>query len=123
MLEHLVLDELQTDSAPVEIDGETVLALEATGLVSVAPAHGGLWRILPCGPVGAVQVGDLLVEVKPKAKVGLSRLLFLLGYARDPGFRADDVTELEDADLFRPWLSRWPGRSWPHLAAVCSTDT
>ena len=100
MLRHLVLDELQTDSVPVELDDETVASLGLTGLVSVLPAHGGLWKILPCGPVGAVQVGDLLVEVKPKAKVGLGRLLFLLGYARDPGFRPEDVAGLEDSDLF-----------------------
>jgi 5-methylcytosine-specific restriction enzyme subunit McrC len=96
----LVLDELQTDSVPVELDDETVASLSLTGLVSVLPAHGGLWKILPCGRVGAVQVGDLLVEVKPKTKVGLDRLLFLLGYARDPGFRPDDVAGLEDTDLF-----------------------
>lgn len=100
MLNHLVLDELQTDAEPVELDADTVASLGWTGLVSVMPAHGGMWRILPCGPVGAVQVGELLVEVKPKAKVGLSRLLFMLGYAKDPGFRPEDVAGLEDADLF-----------------------
>lgn len=100
MLKHLVLDELQKDSVPVELDDETVASLGLTGLVSVLPAYGGLWKILPCGPVGAVQVGDLLVEVKPKAKVGLDRLLFLLGYARDPGFRPEDLAGLEDSDLF-----------------------
>ncbi|MBG0738547.1 restriction endonuclease [Paeniglutamicibacter antarcticus] len=100
MLRHLVLDELQSDSVTVELDEETMASLRDTGLVSVAPARGGRWVILPCGPVGAVQVGELLVEVKPKAKVGLSRLLFLLGYARNPGFRPDDVTGLEDKDLF-----------------------
>lgn len=100
MLRHLVLDELQSDAAHLELDEETAVSLRDTGLVSVAPAHGGLWLILPCGPVGAVQVDELLVEVKPKAKVGLSRLLFLLGYARNPGFRPDDVAGLEDKDLF-----------------------
>jgi len=100
MLKHLVLDELQTDAEPVELDAETVASLGLTGLVSVMPARGGAWKILPCGPVGAVQVGELLVEVKPKAKVGLSRLLFLLGYAKDPGFRPEDVEGLEDNDLF-----------------------
>lgn len=100
MLRHLVLDELQTDSVPVELDDETVSSLSSSGLVSVLPVYGGLWKILPCGPVGAVQVGDLLVEVKPKAKVGLGRLLFLLGYARDQGFRPEDVAGLEDSDLF-----------------------
>lgn len=100
MLKHLVLDELQADAEPVELDAESVASLGLTGLVSVMPAHGGMWKILPCGPVGAVQIGGLLVEVKPKAKVGLSRLLFLLGYAKDPGFRPGDVAGLDDTDLF-----------------------
>jgi 5-methylcytosine-specific restriction enzyme subunit McrC len=32
--------------------------------------------------VGAARIGDLQVQVTPKEKVGLSRLLFLLGYSR-----------------------------------------
>ncbi|WP_364308204.1 McrC family protein [Paenarthrobacter nitroguajacolicus] len=47
-----------------------------------------------------MQIDDLLVRVKPKEKVGLSRLLFLLGYAADPGFRPEDVAGVEDDDLF-----------------------
>lgn len=43
----------------------------------------------PAGKVGAVQCGDLLVEVRPEGKVGLDRMLFLLGYAAGPGFRAE----------------------------------
>ncbi|WP_231716170.1 McrC family protein [Arthrobacter zhangbolii] len=38
--------------------------------------------------------------VRPKEKVGLSRLLFLLGYATNPGFRPEDVAGIEDTDLF-----------------------
>jgi len=38
--------------------------------------------------------------VNPKEKVDLSRLLFLLGYAADPGFSPDNVTAEEDEDLF-----------------------
>lgn len=100
MLQSIVLDELQTSSEPVELDQEVAATLRDTGLVSVSPAHGGRWTVLPSGTVGAVQVGNLLVEVKPKEKVGLSRLLFLLGYATNPGFRPEDVAGVEDTDLF-----------------------
>ncbi|MFJ6300188.1 restriction endonuclease [Arthrobacter sp. KFRI-F3372] len=96
----IVLDELQTVAEPVELEQEVAATLRDTGLVSVLPAHGGLWTVLPAGRVGAVQIGDLLVRVKPKEKLGLSRLLFLLGYAINPGFRPDDVTGEEDDDLF-----------------------
>lgn len=100
MLESIVLDELQSSAEPVDLDPEVAATLRDTGLVTVLPAHGGLWTVLPAGNVGAVQVGQLLVEVKPKQKVGLSRLMFLLGYAANPGFRPDDVAGLEDTDLF-----------------------
>ncbi|WP_284974269.1 restriction endonuclease [Arthrobacter sp. efr-133-TYG-104] len=96
----IVLDELQGYSEPVELDREVAAALRDTGLVSVVPAQGGGWSLLPVGRVGAVQIDDLLVRVKPKEKVGLSRLLFLLGYAADPGFRPDNVIGAEDEDLF-----------------------
>lgn len=100
MPSEIVLDELQTLVEPVELEREVAATLRDTGLVSVLPAHGGLWTVLPAGRVGAVQIGDLLVRVKPKEKVGLSRLLFLLGYAINPGFRPDDVAGEEDDDLF-----------------------
>ena len=79
-------------------------ALARTGLVEVRPEAPGQWRLLPSGYVGAVRAGDLQVQVTPKEKVGLDRLLFLLGYARDPGFRLEDVTGIDEPDL------------WPALA-------
>ncbi|MFJ4208535.1 McrC family protein [Paenarthrobacter sp. NPDC089675] len=100
MSREIVLDELQGYTEPVELDREVAATLRDTGLVSVVPAHGGAWTILPAGKVGAVQIGELLVRVKPKEKVGLNRLLFLLGYAADPGFRPNNVIGSEDEDLF-----------------------
>ncbi|MCW2135412.1 McrC family protein [Arthrobacter sp. VKM Ac-2550] len=97
---HLILDELQQEPLSAEFDDEVAAALNDSELVSVQPSIGAGWRLLPTGRVGAVEVGDLLVEVRPKAKVGLDRLLFLLGYARNPGFRPDDVAGAEDAGLF-----------------------
>ncbi|MFJ4030028.1 McrC family protein [Paenarthrobacter sp. NPDC089989] len=96
----IILDELRGYPEPVVLDREVAATLRDTGLVSVVPVHGGAWTILPSGKVGAVQIDDLLVRVKPKEKVGLSKLLFLLGYAADPGFRPDNVVAGEDKDLF-----------------------
>lgn len=97
---HLILDELQQEPISAEFDGEVAATLNNSGLVSVQPGIGGGWRLFPAGRVGAVEVGNLLVEVKPKAKVGLDLLLFLLGYARNQGFRPDDVAGAVDTDLF-----------------------
>jgi 5-methylcytosine-specific restriction enzyme subunit McrC len=44
-----------------------------------------------------VRAGSLDVAVTPK--VGIARLLFMLGYATAPGFQPDDVTGVEDLDL------------------------
>lgn len=97
---HIVLDELQSGAGPYDLEPEVASALAETGLVTVLPTHEGLWIIRPAGSVGAVQIGDLLVEVKPKRKVGLNRLLFLLGYARDSGFRPDELAGVDDVGLF-----------------------
>jgi len=100
MTREIVLNELQSSTEPVELDRDVAASLGKSGLVFALPAHGGLWTLQPAGRVGAVQVGDLLVRVRPKEKVGLSRLLFLLGYARNPEFRPEYVTGEEDDDLF-----------------------
>ncbi|WOH19803.1 restriction endonuclease [Paenarthrobacter sp. GOM3] len=96
----IILDELQGHPEPVVLEREVAATLRDTGLVSVVPAHNGAWTILPSGKVGSVQIDDLLVRVNPKERVRLSRLLFLLGYAADPGFRPDNVAAEEDEDLF-----------------------
>lgn len=74
--------------------------LRTSKLVHVARAWGGGWNISPTGMVGAVQIGDLLIKVHPKDRVGLSRLMFMLGYAADPGFREEDTEAVEEPDFF-----------------------
>jgi 5-methylcytosine-specific restriction enzyme subunit McrC len=100
----VTLDELDRQGQLLDIGAATAAALADTGLVEVRPAAQGRWRVLPCGYVGAVRAEDLQVQVTPKEKVGLGRLLFLLGYARDPGFRPEDVAGTGEPDL------------WPALA-------
>lgn len=97
---HLIFDELGTQPQTVELSADEALALQDSKLLNVSRAWGGGWNISPTGLVGAVQVDDLLIEVRPKARVGLNRLMFLLGYAADPGIREDDVDAEEKPDLF-----------------------
>jgi 5-methylcytosine-specific restriction enzyme subunit McrC len=103
-LTSVTLDELDRQGQLAEMDTVKAAALAGTELVEVRPAPHGQWRLLPRGNVGAVRVDDLQVQVKPKDKVGLDRLLFLLGYARNPRFRPEDVTGTDEPDL------------WPALA-------
>ena len=107
----LRLDELDSIGELVELTLEEVRALVATELVEARPEGLQRWRLIPRGRVGAVRIGDFQVEVTPKEKVGLAHLLFLLGYAKDPGFRADDVAGQHDAEL-------WPAMAYSLAQAV-----
>lgn len=83
----------ETDLAGVSctLDVGEAMTLAASGLVVTRPDRDGRIILIPNGRVGAVRVGSLQVEVRPKDRVNLTHLIFLLGYAADPGFRADDV--------------------------------
>jgi 5-methylcytosine-specific restriction enzyme subunit McrC len=100
--EPVVLAELDRTGAVRQLDDDHASALATTRLVEVRPEGGGQWRLLPVGRVGVVRIGDLDVRVQPKT--GIARLLFLLGYATDPGFRPEDVAGVPEPDL------------WPALA-------
>lgn len=97
-------DELDSVGEVVSLTTSQAESLIATELVEARPEGDGQWRLLPRGRVGAVRIDDLQVEVVPKEKVGLTHLLFLLGYAKDPGFRPEDVFGTQDDELF-PALS------------------
>lgn len=99
----IVLNELDRDGRHVSISDAHAEALAGTLLVEARSERQG-WRLVPTGRVGSVRIGDLQVEIRPKEKVGLTRLLFLLGYASDPGWRPETVLAHRDDDL------------WPALA-------
>ncbi len=93
-----IFDELDTQGSLVELDHAQADALRASGLVEVRPER-DQWRLLP-RRVGAVRIDDLQVQVTPKDKVGLDRLLFLLGYAKDPGFLPTEVWADQEPSLW-----------------------
>jgi 5-methylcytosine-specific restriction enzyme subunit McrC len=99
----LELDELDRDGVVVDLEDAQAEALATSRLLDVrAERHG--WRLTPRGLVGSARVDDLQVDVRPKQRVGLGRVLFLLGYARDPCFEPGLVEAAADDDL------------WPALA-------
>lgn len=93
-------DELESVGKVVSLTTSQAKLLIATELVEARPEGDDRWRLLPRGRVGAVRIDDLQVEVIPKEKVGLTHLLFLLGYAKDAGFRPEDVFGAEHDELF-----------------------
>jgi 5-methylcytosine-specific restriction enzyme subunit McrC len=100
--QRVVLQELDQTGEVQRLDDACAAQLAGTRLVEVQPVGAGSWWLRPAGRVGAVQVGNLDVQVQPKT--GIARLLFLLGYATDPGFRPEDVFGVAEPEL------------WPALA-------
>lgn len=112
-VERIVLDERGT-ARIVELDDDHAALIRASGLLQVEPAGPLRWRLAPHQRVdrirvGAVRVGELDVEVRPR--IGIARLLFLLGYATDPVFRPADTA----ADI--------AGGLWPALAETLVRHT
>lgn len=94
----VTLAEDDGDGLIVSLDAARAAALEASGLVQVRPTGAAGWWLLPRGRVGAVSLDGVDVVVTPK--VGIARLLFLLGYAANAGFRPEDVDGVPDDDLW-----------------------
>ena len=94
----LELEELDRDGVVRELTERQAVFLARTRLVQMQRVGATAWLLVPNGRVGAVRAGTLEVRVKPK--VGILHLLFLLGYAKDPGFRPETVSALAEADLW-----------------------
>ncbi|MEZ5181530.1 MAG: hypothetical protein R2702_06610 [Acidimicrobiales bacterium] len=86
----------------VAIDDDAATALTAGGVLSGHRVAPGRWELAPGTKVGVARVGDTTVWIRPKVPIG--RILFLMGYARHPGWRIDDV-DLETVDDLLPALA------------------
>ena len=96
---HIVLDELSAGLVE-RLDPNTAAYINSSGLAKASPMGMGLYRIEPVGTVGSVRTPTVQLEVRPKGRLGLNRLLFLLGYAGDQGFRDESVAAVEHTDLW-----------------------
>lgn len=82
--------ELPENGAPTrsDLDSKAAAQLAQLKLVEVRPDVDGSWLLVPrSNMVGAARIGDVDVVVNPKTS--FASLLFMLGYARDAGFRPD----------------------------------
>lgn len=91
----LELTELDPPSV-VTADDDALAALTAAGVLTGHRVAHGIWEIAPGTKVGVAQAGGLTVWIRPK--VPIERILFLMGYARRPGWRTDhvDLAVVED---------------------------
>ncbi|SDF04666.1 5-methylcytosine-specific restriction enzyme subunit McrC [Mycolicibacterium neoaurum] len=89
-------------AAKVSLTRAEYRALKDCGIVRVTPTlDEGVFEVAAGWRVGAVAIGTRQVVVKPKIS-DLNRLLFLLGYARDPRIWRDDPIQLDPADELLP---------------------
>jgi 5-methylcytosine-specific restriction enzyme subunit McrC len=95
----LQLDELGP-GVELPLTSEQGRLLAGSGVVNAAPSpySPSVWQIGPAGKVGAAQVGDMEIHIKPK--VPIARLLFLVGYSQHvAAWRPETVPVAEAADL------------------------
>lgn len=72
-------------------------ALAASEVVTAYRLGGGQWEIAANTKVGVAAVAGVTLWIRPKVEI--RRILFLLGYAKKPGWRDDTVELAEVTDL------------------------
>ena len=89
----------------VELSAGEANALNALGIAAVTPRIGdGLFDVAAGTKIGAVTVGDRQVVVRPKI-TDINRLIFMLGYARNPQIWRDDPIGVESNDDLLPAIA------------------
>lgn len=93
------LAENDPEGTVLAISDKDATALSGLRLVDVQPCGVDTWRLVPMdNRAGAVRIGELDVVVRPKAS--FASVLFMLGYARDPGFVPREIEGLAADDLW-----------------------
>jgi 5-methylcytosine-specific restriction enzyme subunit McrC len=89
-------------SQVVALTGTEYRALNDLGIATATPTlDDGLFDVVAARKVGAVAVGDRQIVVRPKI-TDLNRLLFMLGYARNPQIWRDKPIRVDPADELLP---------------------
>lgn len=107
------LDELGP-SVMVRLSSDQAYRLVESGVAQAVPDLGsvGLWRVQPARKVGVARVGDIEVSIRPKVRI--ERLLFLVGYARDPTAWREDTVSLAAAEDLMPAVAHALWRQCEH---------
>ena len=96
-MRQLELKEYESHSENVPLDKDQLGALTDVARVEVAPSPdaAGAYILTPSSYIGAVNVGDLAVVIRPK--IPIDRVMFLIAYAMDPKNWRKDAFELRKA--------------------------
>ena len=98
-MHRIELEEYATCPEDVPLDKYQLRAL-ADAHVDVKPSHyaAGAYRLTPSSYIGALNVGELAVVIRPK--IPIDRVMFLIAYALDPkNWRRDAVQLAGDDDV------------------------
>lgn len=109
---------LTEGDAPLRVDltDDEARALAAAELAVVSKGPGELsWSVAPGRKVGVIRIGDRQVTVRPK--VSISRLIFLMGYARQPSYWRDQSVLLDGSESLPEALAHSFGRLATHALA------
>ena len=99
-MRHLELQEYASYSEDVELDKEQLRALTEDAHVQVTPSPdaAGAYNLRPASYIGALNVGELAVVIRPK--IPIDRVMFLIAYAMDPkNWRKDPFELARDDDV------------------------
>ena len=96
-MNRLELEEYGSCTVKVALDTDQLRALTAAHIeVTPSPDVEGAYSLKPSSYIGAVNIGDLAVVVRPK--VPIDRVMFLIAYAMDPKHRFRESINLSRDD-------------------------
>lgn len=94
-----------TEGAPAQTVQLTIAEARALNDLGIAVAtpnlDDGLFDVVAAAKVGAVSIGERQVLVRPKI-TDINRLIFMLGYARNPKIWREDPVHVDFADELLP---------------------
>ncbi|MDS2171340.1 restriction endonuclease [Nesterenkonia sp. CL21] len=85
-----------TEGAPPvtwELPDEIAQALADSGIVEIAPAGHGQWRVAAGRKIGVARVREVQLAITPKVRI--DRLVFMMGYAQAPDFWRDHTVAVD----------------------------
>jgi 5-methylcytosine-specific restriction enzyme subunit McrC len=97
---------LREGGPPVTADlaDDLMARLVEANIVSAYPLGAGRWELTALAKVGVVRAGDVTIWIRPKLPI--ARLLFLLGYAHNPGWRQSNTVAYDTVPDLLPALAR-----------------
>jgi 5-methylcytosine-specific restriction enzyme subunit McrC len=83
---------------------DLVSQLVEARIVTAYPVGPGRWELTAASQVGVVRAGEVTIWIRPKLPI--ARLVFLLGYARRPGWRQQETVSFATVPDLLPALAR-----------------